>query len=72
MTSSENLLFSLVEAVTNATRIPVSRDMIGELELQLRLPVDVSCVQCVIQWKYNAGRHVTPIYFRRCACEERS
>ena len=37
------------------TRFPVPDAFTGNMNLQLQLPVGLTCTQCVIQWKYNAG-----------------
>lgn len=39
------------------SRFPVEAYGTGDVTLLLRLPIGLTCAQCVLQWKYNAGNN---------------
>ena len=41
---------------TAGSIIPVTAQMVGPLYIKLQLPQDLKCVQCVLRWRYIAGK----------------
>lgn len=47
----------LTIAGTDNTRYYITNDVKEYYEFQLDLPNDVTCTQCILHWKYNAGTY---------------
>ena len=44
---------------TGLTRYDINGNQQSEYHFKLDKPRDVTCTQCILQWKYNAGLHKT-------------
>ena len=45
----------LQKADGTGSKLYIGRTM-DRINIKLRLPADVTCTQCVLQWRYHAGR----------------
>ena len=50
------------------SRFPVEFRGTGDVTVYLRLPLGLTCTQCVLQWKYNAGNNwgIDPVTGQGC------
>ena len=60
--------FLLTSPDGGTTRFPVEALHTGDVMLLLRLPLGLTCAQCVLQWEYNTGNSwgVDPLTGRGC------
>ena len=42
--------------VSIGDKYPVGGSLYGDKQIRLKLPGDVTCSQCVLQWTYKAGK----------------
>ncbi|XP_033761235.1 uncharacterized protein LOC117343020 [Pecten maximus] len=47
--------YLLQEYYGNSTQVFVSDKSVGLYDIKMRLPYDVTCSQCVLQWRYRSG-----------------
>ncbi|OWF38771.1 uncharacterized protein LOC110465894 [Mizuhopecten yessoensis] len=47
--------YLLQEYYGNSTRVHVDDSSVGFYDIKMRLPYDVTCSQCVLQWRYISG-----------------